>query len=896
MTQPILSIIMGTWQRLAYLKECVESARRSLPGGWVGGQDFEVVIVDGGSTDGTIEWCQSQPDIVLIQHGELKGAIKAFNDAGKAAKGKFLLLSNDDIEFVGKTIAAGLGYILDRPDLGAACFYQDRGGKDWHVEHLEAVNELGQKVYVPYVQVGIVPKWLWDYCGGWGDFGARTYGGDCYLSAKIMEAGYKIEAVPGTKIHDRTPNDELRRVNCELHDAGADGQNYYKAYPDGVKWALKPIVENPLPREKKILLATIYEPGHEVQKQQKNGLREAFKKVGVVWEVDHIGNEESVSEAAELWHPFFSFLQLHCEKHISEAGIEAVRANSDYVMSWSGDVWDTQATPKYLQMARNFDLHGTINKTLIPKFESVGVPCAYVQNSFENAIVGEDRNADIADILFQGNNYSEYRTNLVRELLKIGKDLQCAVRVLGRGYPEDLKVSGESLYDFAKIGHEIRSARIVIGDNQFYDAIGFCSDRLFMSMAAGGALLLHQRVAEFEQLTGFKDGVHYIVWDTLADLKEKVAYYLKHEDERQKIANAGTDFCRKYHNFNVRVQQIIEKIANLPKKKFDISTMIICRNEEKNIEKCIRQAQEFSKEIIVLDTGSIDTTERIVHDMAEKDPRIQLYKYKWENDFSKARNIAKSFCTKPWIFWMDCDDEIEAKTLNVLKQFDKWDFTRFGVSKFHAVDFKIVDKYSGQSCFHTRLFANIPKIKWESPVHESLGNSLAEIGIEPVGVGKIYHMGNMDEKARMRKNLRNLAILNTVDDTPWKLHYVGISLMSMEKYPDAILVFQWMLEQWESKLDKCHVDEIYFNMGMSYKFAGYLEFSRKMLEKSGKKDAFFLLAFMNEDRKIEYLEKYLKVDRDKEFGSFADAWTAEAVAKLKTYYQEKLTALEKHGS
>jgi hemolysin-activating ACP:hemolysin acyltransferase len=85
-------------------------------------------------------------------------------------------------------------------------------------------------------------------------------------------------------------------------------------------------------------------------------------------------------------------------------------------------------------------------------------------------------------------------------------------------------------------------------------------------------------------------------------------------------------------------------------------------------------------------------------------------------------------------------------------------------------------------------------------------------------------------------------------------------------------------------------------MGMSYKFAGYMAFSKKMLEKSGKKDAYFLLAFMNEDRKIEYLEKYLNLERDKDFGSFADTWTAEAVAKLKTYYQEKLTALEKHGS
>src|SRR3990172_8201697 len=91
---PLISIVTGTYNRLKHLQSMVESVRLSVGVGI----PYEIVVVDGGSKDGTLNWCRLQKDIVLIEHGELLGAVKAFNDGARAAKGTYVILANDDID------------------------------------------------------------------------------------------------------------------------------------------------------------------------------------------------------------------------------------------------------------------------------------------------------------------------------------------------------------------------------------------------------------------------------------------------------------------------------------------------------------------------------------------------------------------------------------------------------------------------------------------------------------------------------------------------------------------------------------------------------------------------------------------------------------------------------
>ena len=89
----MISICIPTYNRLPLLKECLKSifdgfSKKDYP--------YEVIIADGGSTDGTLEYLRKLDNITLIEQGELTGAIKADNICFKVAKGDFLLPYADD--------------------------------------------------------------------------------------------------------------------------------------------------------------------------------------------------------------------------------------------------------------------------------------------------------------------------------------------------------------------------------------------------------------------------------------------------------------------------------------------------------------------------------------------------------------------------------------------------------------------------------------------------------------------------------------------------------------------------------------------------------------------------------------------------------------------------------
>ena len=94
-----------------------------------------------------------------------------------------------------------------------------------------------------------------------------------------------------------------------------------------------------------------------------------------------------------------------------------------------------------------------------------------------------------------------------------------------------------------------------------------------------------------------------------------------------------------------------------------ISLCMIVKNEEEVIGRCLECVKDIVDEIIIVDTGSTDSTKEIVSKYTD-----MVYDFEWIDDFSAARNFSFSKASKDYTMWLDADDIIlEADREKLLK-------------------------------------------------------------------------------------------------------------------------------------------------------------------------------------------------------------------------------------
>ena len=86
-----VSVIIPTWNGRELLAGALASLREQRF------RDFDVVVVDNGSTDGTPEWVRAEhPEAELVVLGENRGFAGAVNAGIGRARGEFVALLNND--------------------------------------------------------------------------------------------------------------------------------------------------------------------------------------------------------------------------------------------------------------------------------------------------------------------------------------------------------------------------------------------------------------------------------------------------------------------------------------------------------------------------------------------------------------------------------------------------------------------------------------------------------------------------------------------------------------------------------------------------------------------------------------------------------------------------------
>ncbi|MDR7124097.1 glycosyltransferase [Pseudotabrizicola sp. 4114] len=193
MDYPKISMVIGSFNRRKLLELCIEAVRAEL-----NDQSYEIIVVDGGSTDGTVEWLVQQKDIItIIQHnrGEWGGKqivrkpwAYFMNLAFKAASGQYICMLSDDSLIVPGAINNGVELFDEQlakgVKLGGVAFYF----RDYPVRKKYAIaSNLGNL----YVNHGLFLKAAMEEVG-YCDESYHFYFSDTDLALKIRAAGYEI--------------------------------------------------------------------------------------------------------------------------------------------------------------------------------------------------------------------------------------------------------------------------------------------------------------------------------------------------------------------------------------------------------------------------------------------------------------------------------------------------------------------------------------------------------------------------------------------------------------------------------------------------------------------------------------------------------------------------------
>ena len=576
-----VSIVSGTYNRLEHLKRMIESARQSA-----GTLTTEIILVDGGSTDGTIEWAKSQPDVMLIEQGELLGAIAAFNAGARAATGEYVVFLNDDIEVQQKTIWRAWNFLEYNPMVGQVAFENLITGKA--DEHR---RPFSRAFYYIYGQCCMTRRWLGDLAGWWGDEGMRTYGGDSRLGMRIWEMGYRVEPVRGCAVMDWVVDDELRQIN-DADRRPSDGQGIH---PDTVRFLQ--VWKGRLPMPKHLIpapinlvlekaahkrLRTMRFQGRMVKGQKlRHALMDEFGKLGTAQAIDRaeavgrLGRDRYqmyVQEQVNKFKPDLLIFQAQRENSVTPDTVRRLRSQHPncFIINWDGDV-HTPLVDFHFEMAKAVHLQLTISPDLFPQYINRGATnIGYWPIGIENEyVVDRAAKLDGPDAVFLGALYGEgrfpeaqTRKDAVIALAQSGLEFE----LHGPGWE---KVALDNEWTREEHGDNARlyaRSKMALSVSQAANLWGYTSDRLYNICAAGCPALVQHFAGMGAH--GFVDGETCISWATIPEMIEKAQYFLRHPEWREEIGAAGKAMTLARHTWAHRVEGLFAMLRGLARQRW----------------------------------------------------------------------------------------------------------------------------------------------------------------------------------------------------------------------------------------------------------------------------------------------------------------------------------------
>ena len=213
--------------------------------------------------------------------------------------------------------------------------------------------------------------------------------------------------------------------------------------------------------------------------------------------------------------------------------------------------------------------------------------------------------------------------------------------------------------------------------------------------------------------------------------------------------------------------------------KHGISLCMIVKNEESFLKDCLDSVKGVVNEMIVVDTGSDDSTVQIA-----KEAGALVFETEWGDDFSKVRNLSLSKANFSWILVLDADELISASDIgyfgNLINRKDVYGF-RLN-QRTYVESSNLTNAISCSGAYPeeknylayipqdvVRLFRNYSQIEYRDRVHEIVEYSMIEnkLKIEDSQI-PIHHYGKVisPEKLQTKMNLYIELGKQKINDNP----------------------------------------------------------------------------------------------------------------------------------
>lgn len=189
-----VSVIVINWNGKHWLKPCLDSLREQSF------KEFEIILTDNGSTDGSIEFVkENYQEVKIIENKENLGFTGANNVAAKEANGEFILFLNNDTTVDKDCIKSLWAAVVDDQKVGVcSCKMFSYDGKDFLANGLGmdifGYQVLSKKIFYAEGAALFIRKKVFDILEGF-DQALVAFAEDIDLCWRVQLIGYRIEPV-----------------------------------------------------------------------------------------------------------------------------------------------------------------------------------------------------------------------------------------------------------------------------------------------------------------------------------------------------------------------------------------------------------------------------------------------------------------------------------------------------------------------------------------------------------------------------------------------------------------------------------------------------------------------------------------------------------------------------